>query len=131
MNKRVVVTGMGAVTALGNSWRDVSRKLSRGESAIRNMPEWHDINGLNCRLGAPVIDFECSKSIGRKHRRGMGRSAEFAVTSAERALNQAGLLGSSALTDGSTGVATSSAGAPSVAFSASAGAGSIKRLRRR
>ncbi len=108
MNRRVVVTGMGAVTALGNSWKDVYARLSQGESAIQSMPEWDDISGLNCKLGAPVIDFECSSTIARKHRRGMGRSAEFAVTSAERALTQAGLLGSSALSDGSTGVACGS-----------------------
>lgn len=105
MNRRVVVTGMGAVTALGDTWEAVSARLRAGESAVRYMPAWADVAGLNCLLGAPVDDFRCSPSITRKHRRGMGRSAEMSVTAAEAALRQAGLLDHPVLTGGGTGVA--------------------------
>lgn len=105
MNRRVVVTGMGAVTALGDTWAVVSTRLRAGESAVRYMPEWEDVAGLNCLLGAPVDDFRSSPSITRKHRRGMGRSAEMSVTAVETALRQAGLLNHPVLTGGGTGVA--------------------------
>ena len=105
MIHRVVVTGAGGVTALGNTWETISNKLRNGESAIQYMPEWEDITGLNSLLGGPVVDFQCSPSIKRKHRRCMDRSGEFAVTAAELAFKQAGLLGHPCMTSGATGVA--------------------------
>lgn len=105
MKRRVVVTGMGGVTALGDTWEEVAGRLRAGESGVRYMPEWADITGLNCLLGAPVDDFRCSPSITRKHRRGMGRSAEMSVTASEAALRQAGLLDHPVLTSGEAGVA--------------------------
>lgn len=105
MRRRVVVTGMGGVTALGDDWPTIRARLEAGASAVRYMEEWRDIAGLGCLLGAPVMDFHCSPSITRKHRRGMGRSGEFSVTAAERALHQAGLLGHPSLTSGAAGVA--------------------------
>lgn len=38
--RRVVVTGMGGITALGNSWPEIRAHLARGETAIRYLPEW-------------------------------------------------------------------------------------------
>lgn len=38
--RRVVVTGMGGVTAFGESWQRVSDGLRAGRNAIRKMPEW-------------------------------------------------------------------------------------------
>lgn len=105
MKRRVVVTGMGAVTALGNTWEEVSRRMRAGDNAVRYMAEWSDIVGLNCHLGGPVDDFQCSPSLTRKHRRGMGRSAEMSVTAAETALKQAGLIDHPALKGGDAGVA--------------------------
>lgn len=105
MKRRVVVTGVGGVTALGNTWPAISEKLEQGQGATRYIPEWSDIIGLNSLLGAPLIEFTCSPSVIRKHRRGMGRSAEFSVTASEAALAQAGLLQHPTLTNGGTGVA--------------------------
>ncbi len=40
MTRRVVITGMGGVTAFGDNWQDVSRGLLTYKNAVRNMPEW-------------------------------------------------------------------------------------------
>jgi 3-oxoacyl-[acyl-carrier-protein] synthase II len=69
------------------------------------MSEWADVEGLNCLLGAPIIDFTCSPAITRKHRRAMGPAGEFSVTAVEMALSQADMLDHPSLTNGSTGVA--------------------------
>ena len=57
MTRRVVITGMGGVTAFGDNWQDVSRGLLTYKNAVRNMPEWQIYDGLNTLLGAPIDDF--------------------------------------------------------------------------
>lgn len=96
-NKRVVVTGMSGITALGNDWGEIHRKMTQGKTAVQVMPEWKAIDGLNTRLAAPVVDFELPSHYTRKQTRAMGRVAGFAVVSAEAALKQAKLYGQEAL----------------------------------
>ncbi|SUB17425.1 3-oxoacyl-(acyl carrier protein) synthase II [Pantoea agglomerans] len=57
MIQRVVVTGMGGVTAFGESWAEVSARIRAGRNAVRFMPEWQIYDGLHTLLGAPVDDF--------------------------------------------------------------------------
>lgn len=111
--KRVVVTGAGAVSALGNDWPTVRRRLSEGRSAIVSMPEWADYDGLNTRLAAPVPDFVPPSHYSRRATRSMGRVALMAVAATEAALADAGLLGDPLLTSGEVGVSYgSSTGTP-------------------
>jgi len=103
--KRVVVTGMSAITALGQDWNTFRNALNEGENAVVNMQQWDSIEGLNTRLAAPVLDFEKPKHYKRQKVRSMGRVSLMSTLATERALEQAALLESSAITDGSTGVA--------------------------
>jgi len=103
--KRVVVTGMSAITALGQDWDTFRRALEAGENAVVNMPQWDHVEGLNTRLAAPVLDFEKPKHYKRQKVRSMGRVSLMSTLATERALEQAKLLNDSILTDGSTGVA--------------------------
>ena len=43
MRKRVVVTGFGAISPLGNDWESVSAKLKSCTNAVQVMQEWSDI----------------------------------------------------------------------------------------
>ena len=52
--KRVVVTGFGAISPLGNDWESVSAKLKSCTNAVQVMQEWSDIKGLHTRLGCPA-----------------------------------------------------------------------------
>ena len=102
--KRVVITGMSSITALGDNWGDFKSALIQGKNAVKRMPEWDYIDGLNTKLAAPVIDFNRPSHYSRKKVRSMGRVSLMSTYATERALEQAKLLEHPALTDGSTGV---------------------------
>lgn len=105
MIRRVVVTGMGGVTAFGNSWPEISARMRAGRNAVRKMPEWQVYDGLNTLLGAPVDDFTLPEHYTRKRIRSMGRVSLMATRASELALEQANLLENPVLTNGETGIA--------------------------
>ena len=112
--KRVVVTGAGAISALGNDWTTVRERLASGRNAVVRMPEWADIKGLNTQLAAPVPPFALPAHYTRKATRSMGRVALIAVLASEAALADAGLTGHPIITGGRMGIAYgSSTGTPS------------------
>lgn len=102
--RRVVVTGMSAITALGDDWATFKASLKKGENAVKVMPEWDYLDGLNTRLAAPVPHFEKPKHYKRKQIRSMGRVSLMSTRATELALEQAQLLDHPALTDGRTGI---------------------------
>ncbi|MES2626101.1 MAG: beta-ketoacyl synthase N-terminal-like domain-containing protein, partial [Pseudomonadota bacterium] len=111
--KRVVVTGMSAITPIGQDWTTVSANLHHLKTGIRFMPEWQEYQGLNTRLAAPVADFALPNHYTRKMIRSMGRGSMMAARATELALEQAGLLGSAEIGDGTMGIAYgSSSGSP-------------------
>ena len=105
MTRRVVITGMGGVTAFGENWQDVSARLLAYENAVRKMPEWQIYDGLHTLLGAPIDDFTLPEHYTRKRIRAMGRVSLMSTRASELALEQAGLIGEAVLTNGETGIA--------------------------
>ncbi|MDQ2076960.1 beta-ketoacyl-ACP synthase [Marinimicrobium sp. ABcell2] len=103
--KRVVITGMGGVTALGHDWASLSRGLREGISGIRTMTEWADYRNLATQLGGPVDDFVLPAHYPRKKIRAMGRVAQLATRATELALDDAGLLNDPLLHNGRCGIA--------------------------
>ena len=103
--KRVVVTGMAGITALGDNWEKVEANLRLRRNAVRRMSEWDYIDALNTRLGAPVVDFQAPKHYPRKMIRSMGRISLMSVRASEMALIDAGLLDDPAICDGRMGIA--------------------------
>jgi len=101
--KRVVVTGMAALTPLGNNWETVAQKLKSQTTGIQKMAQWATYKGLNTHLGAPV-DFSRPEHYSRKQVRGMGRVAMLATYASELALIDAGLLDDPCLTSGQVGI---------------------------
>lgn len=102
---RVVVTGMGGVSAFGQTWQSVREKLKAGENAVRVMPELNEFEGLNTRLGAPIENFSLPENYTRKKIRSMGRVSLFSTRATEIALTQAGLINDPILSSGRTGIA--------------------------
>jgi 3-oxoacyl-[acyl-carrier-protein] synthase II len=102
---RVVVTGMSAITALGDNWPDFFAHLKQGKNAVQYYSQWDDYEDLNTRLAAPVTDFEKPSHYSRKQCRSMGRVSLMATTASERALAEAGLLDSELVTNGDMGIA--------------------------
>jgi 3-oxoacyl-[acyl-carrier-protein] synthase II len=102
--KRVVITGMGAITPLGNDWPSVSGKLKAQVTGIQRMAEWAKYKGLNTQLAAPA-DFSRPSHYSRKQVRGMGRVALLGTYATELALQEAGLLDDPVLKSGRVGIA--------------------------
>jgi 3-oxoacyl-[acyl-carrier-protein] synthase II len=111
--KRVVVTGFGAISPLGHDWPTVLAALRAGRNAVQVMDEWGQYDGLNTRLGVPVLPYELPAHYNRKSMRSMGRVAAMATRASEVALADAGLLGDPLVTSGRMGVSYgSSTGSP-------------------
>lgn len=102
--KRVVVTGMAGITALGDSWPEIEARLRQRRNAVRRMPEWDYFESLNTRLGAPIDHFEAPAHYPRKIIRSMGRVSLLAVRASELALADAGLLDEPTIRDGRMGI---------------------------
>lgn len=119
MTRRVVVTGVGGVTALGETWEAIRANMAQGRTGVRRMQEWERFHGINTRLAAPVPDFRGDENYPRKKTRTMGPVSRMAVYATEKALAMAGLLDDPILRSGRTGIAYGSSfgsPAPVIAF---------------
>ncbi len=102
--KRVVITGMAGITALGSEWSDIQRRLMNKKNAVRYMPEWDISDDLRTRLGAPIEDYEFP-NFSRKEVRSMGRVSILSTSATLTAVENAGLLNDPCISDGTTGIA--------------------------
>jgi len=87
--KRVVITGMGAVTPLGR-FPSFWERLKRGESGIRRIQAF-DPSDLEVQIAGEVQDFDPTEYIEPKEARRMSRASQFGVTAALDALADAGM----------------------------------------
>jgi 3-oxoacyl-[acyl-carrier-protein] synthase II len=112
--KRVVITGIGAISPLGHEWETVQARLQARRNAIQIIEEWGQYEGLNTRVGAIAAPFELpSERYTRKATRSMGRVSLMAVRATEKALEDAGLAGDPLLKSGKVGISYgSSSGTP-------------------
>ena len=89
MKRRVVITGAGIVSCIGNDQQAVTTSLRESKSGIVAMPEFAE-KGLRSQVaGKPQIDLDAL--IDRKQRRFMGDAAAYAYLSLKDAIAQAGL----------------------------------------
>ena len=108
--RRVVVTGMGIVSCLGNTREAVTGALRAGRPGIRFAPEYAE-HGLRSQVaGRPEIDF--AATIDRKQLRFMGDAAAFAYIAMQRAIEDAG-LDDAEVSNERTGIIAGSGGASS------------------
>ena len=87
--KRVVITGYGIVSCLGNNRNEVLQSLQQGRSGIRFQQEYKDI-GLRSQV-AGSVEIKLDDYIDRKDKRFMGDAAAFAYISLQQAIEHAGL----------------------------------------
>ncbi|WP_173497426.1 beta-ketoacyl-ACP synthase [Shewanella sp. ISTPL2] len=105
LGKRVVVTGIGGITALGHDWEAIAASLKAQKNCVVTMGEWDKYDGLNTRLAAPITDFEVPSHYSRKKIRSMGRVSIMATRASELALIDAGLLDDPIVSSGEMGIA--------------------------
>ena len=108
--RRVVVTGMGIVSCLGNTKESVTESLREGRSGISFAPEYAE-RGLRSRVaGRPTVDF--AALIDRKQLRFMGDAAAYAYIAMRSAIEDAGLTDEE-VSNERTGIIAGSGGASS------------------
>jgi 3-oxoacyl-[acyl-carrier-protein] synthase-1 len=87
--RRVVITGLGITSCLGNDADTVSAALRAGQSGIRHIPQYAELGFRSQVGGAPEIDLDAQ--IDRKQKRFMGDAAAFAHIALRDAIADAGL----------------------------------------
>lgn len=106
--RRVVVTGMAGITALGGDWPTIERAMRAGKTGTRYIEAWDRLTDLTCKVGAPADWFKHEGFYPRQKMRSMGRVSVMAMHSVEQALAQAGLGDDPLLKGGRAGVACGS-----------------------
>ena len=91
--KRVVITGVGAVSPFGRGVDTLMGGLLSGKSGVVNVPRMAEVKGMRSRVAALVPGID-PKEIPRKFRRSMSNMSVFATLACHDALAQAGLSGS-------------------------------------
>lgn len=109
--RRVVITGLGIVSCLGNDKDTVSANLRAGKAGIRFNPEYAEM-GLRSQVSGS-IDIDQDALIDRKVKRFVGDAAAFAYLSMQQAIKDAG-LSEEQVSDPRVGLIAGSGGASTV-----------------
>lgn len=89
-NRRVVVTGMGAITPIGNSVEEFWNGIKEGKTGFGPIT-YFDTADYRCKLAAEVKDFDPAQYMDKKSARRMEQFCQFAVAAAGQAIADAGL----------------------------------------
>ena len=89
-NRRVVVTGMGAITPIGNSVEEFWNGIKEGKTGF-GPSTYFDTADYRCKLAAEVKDFDPAQYMDKKSARRMEQFCQFAVAAAGQAISDAGL----------------------------------------
>lgn len=90
-DRRVVITGYGAVTPIGYSVAEMMQNLAAGTCATRSMSDqWNKFGALRCQVGAPIV-LRDPKAIPRPQRRTMSAMSILGVQATIQALAHAGI----------------------------------------
>lgn len=87
---RVVVTGLGIVSAHGTDKDEVYERLCAGTSAVKTITKF-DPEGLSTRIAAQIEGFSAAGYLERKNERRMDDAVKYTIVSGKRALEDAGL----------------------------------------
>ncbi len=93
-NRRVVITGLGAVSCLGLTADDLWQGLCSGRCGIDRIKSF-DPAGFTCQIAGQVGEFKIQKHVPKSHRKAvklMSRDIELAILAANEAINNSGLV---------------------------------------
>ena len=88
--RRVVVTGMGAVTPIGNSVEEFWENIKKNTVGIGEITQF-DVSGFKCRMGAEVKNFDPGRYMEPKAARRMEPFCQYAVAATGEAIKDAGI----------------------------------------
>ena len=90
MRKRVVVTGLGCISPLGNDVPTLWDNLLKGQSGVDRITHY-DTSEYKCKIAAEVKGFDAAALFGSREARRMDRFTQFALAAAQQAVQQSGL----------------------------------------
>ncbi len=90
MMRRIVITGMGVISPLGNDVDTVWNNLINGISGITDI-DTIDVSDIKTKVAGIVRDFDAEERWGRKEARKLDRFCQFALAAAEQALENSQL----------------------------------------
>ena len=90
MKRRVVITGMGAVTPLGNSLEETWQGVREGRCGIGPITAW-DASGMKVQLAAEVRGLDVTAHIPKGEARKMARFTQLGLIAATEAFRQSGI----------------------------------------
>ncbi|HEV2914064.1 MAG TPA: beta-ketoacyl-ACP synthase II [Pyrinomonadaceae bacterium] len=90
MKRRVVVTGLGLITPVGNSVRDTWAALMAGRSGVDFIKKF-DTEKFPVRFAAEIKDFDPLNYVEKKEARKMGAFIHYAIAAADEAIKDSGL----------------------------------------
>ena len=90
--RRVVVTGLGAVTPVGNDVETMWNSLINGVSGVDVITNF-DTSDLKVKIAAQVKDFDATKYIEKKEIRKTDLYTQYAVAAAQQAIDDSGIMG--------------------------------------
>ena len=88
MDRRVVVTGIGLICAVGNNVEDVWQALLAGKSGVERITSF-DVSAFACQIAAEVKNFDALQFIEKKEARKMARFIHLAIAASDEALRMA------------------------------------------
>jgi 3-oxoacyl-[acyl-carrier-protein] synthase II len=88
MNRRVVITGMGAISSLGCGADKLWQSIKQGKSGISRI-ERIDVADLPTQVGAEIKDFDPNQFLEKKEIKRMDRFAQYALTATQMAVEEA------------------------------------------
>ena len=90
MGRRVVVTGVGLICAVGNTTEQVWKNLLAGQSGVTRITQF-DASQFACQIAAEVKNFDPLEFIEKKELKKMARFIHLALAAAEEAMRASGL----------------------------------------
>lgn len=88
--RRVVVTGMGMLSPLGNSFEETWTNILAGKSGISEITRF-DTEGFNTRFAGEIKDFDPQEYIAKKELKKMDRFIQFGIVAGVQAMRDSGL----------------------------------------
>ena len=90
MKRRVVVTGLGVVTALGRKVEELWNRACNGESGVRSITRF-DASRFRCRIGGEIPDWSTEGYVPPRDVKKLDRFTQFALVAAVDAVDDSGL----------------------------------------
>ena len=90
MKNRVVITGMGAVTPIGNDVNSFWNNIKEGTCGIDVIKSF-DVSDFKCKLAAEVKNFDVTVAIDKREARKMDKYCQYAMVAADEAVKNSGI----------------------------------------